>query len=101
MDSTDRMLWGTWAGKSGTRCCAKQTLPDLKDGDDVLQCYQWERMSRWEKNDKHSHFDSGTLWWLGTRSLLFVGLFLPCCSAHKPRALCEGELQRLHLAKVL
>lgn len=63
---------GGQAGKSGTRCHAKQTLPDLRGGEDVLWFYQWERMSRWEKKDKHLHFDSGTPWYLNTRSLLFV-----------------------------
>lgn len=48
-----------------------------------------------------THFDSGMLWWLGTRSLLIVCSFLPFGSDQEPRALCEGELQRLHLAKVL
>ena len=82
--------------KFGTRCRAKQALPDLKDGDAVLRCYRWEKMSGWEVDGKH--LDAEASWRLGTRSFLFVGLFLPCCSDHKARALDGRELQRLHLA---
>lgn len=84
------------AVRFGTRCHAKQDLPDLRDRDAVLWCYQWERTSEWEADGKH--LDAEASWWLGTRSFLFVGLFLPCCSDHEARALGGRELQRLHLA---
>lgn len=32
----EQTMLGGVAGKSGTRCHAKQTLPGLKDGEDVL-----------------------------------------------------------------
>lgn len=39
-------------GRAGSDVWHQQVLPDLKDGDSVLQCYWWERMSGWEMDGK-------------------------------------------------
>lgn len=91
------MLWGAWEGRQcGLGPGVPNILPDLKDGDAALRCYQWERTSGWEADAKR--LDAEASWWMSTRSFLSVGLFLPCCRDHEACALGGTELQRSHLA---